>query len=185
MTNSRPSFQVTQENITPQSSPNPRANNRIPSIEVIFNFLPSFLELSHSGQQDDEQQQQGQDCRVQDHGPELEGEADEWARGKQVGGVQGGQAGVRVPQHCQEHQAGYHQHLHQAGEADTPGQEETFFDDKPVEIQELTYIFKHDIDNLNRQIGQLQNIVRPAPAPAVPQYQCGGSASVQACHHVQ
>ena len=36
----------------------------------------------------------------------------------------------------------------------------TIFDDKPVEIQELTYIIKHDIANLNRQIGQLQNIAK-------------------------
>merc|ERR1712029_861896 len=34
----------------------------------------------------------------------------------------------------------------------------TIFDDKPVEIQELTYIIKHDIASLNKQIGQLQNI---------------------------
>merc|ERR1719312_2095619 len=33
----------------------------------------------------------------------------------------------------------------------------TIFDDKPVEIQELTYIIKHDIANLNKQIGQLQS----------------------------
>ena len=36
----------------------------------------------------------------------------------------------------------------------------TIFDDKPVEIQELTYIIKHDIANLNKQIGQLQNIAK-------------------------
>ena len=34
----------------------------------------------------------------------------------------------------------------------------TIFDDKPVEIQELTYIIKHDIAELNKQISQLQNI---------------------------
>ena len=36
----------------------------------------------------------------------------------------------------------------------------TIFDDKPVEIQELTYIIKHDIANLNKQIGQLQDIAK-------------------------
>lgn len=36
----------------------------------------------------------------------------------------------------------------------------TIFDDKPVEIQELTYIIKHDIASLNRQIGQLQSIAK-------------------------
>lgn len=38
----------------------------------------------------------------------------------------------------------------------------TIFDDKPVEIQELTYIIKHDIASLNKQIGQLQNISKYA-----------------------
>ena len=34
----------------------------------------------------------------------------------------------------------------------------TIFDDKPVEIQELTYIIKQDIAHLNKQIAQLQTI---------------------------
>ena len=38
----------------------------------------------------------------------------------------------------------------------------TIFDDKPVEIQKLTYIIKHDIASLNKQIGQLQNISKYA-----------------------
>jgi len=36
----------------------------------------------------------------------------------------------------------------------------TIFDDKPVEIQELTYIIKHDIATLNQQIGKLQEIAK-------------------------
>lgn len=36
----------------------------------------------------------------------------------------------------------------------------TIFDDKPVEIQELTYIIKQDIAHLNKQIGQLQSIAK-------------------------
>lgn len=32
------------------------------------------------------------------------------------------------------------------------------FDDKPVEIQELTYIIKQDIGGLNKQIAQLQQV---------------------------
>jgi len=35
----------------------------------------------------------------------------------------------------------------------------SLFDDKPVEIQELTYIIKQDIDSLNKQIAQLQQFV--------------------------
>ena len=34
----------------------------------------------------------------------------------------------------------------------------TIFDDKPVEIQELTFIIKEDIANLNKQIAQLQQV---------------------------
>ena len=32
----------------------------------------------------------------------------------------------------------------------------TLFDDRPREIQELTFIIKEDMNALNRQIGQLQ-----------------------------
>ena len=35
----------------------------------------------------------------------------------------------------------------------------SLFDDKPVEIQELTYIIKQDIGSLNKQIAQLQEFV--------------------------
>ncbi|XP_027009293.1 syntaxin 5A, like [Tachysurus fulvidraco] len=36
----------------------------------------------------------------------------------------------------------------------------SLFDDKPVEIDELTYIVKQDINSLNKQIAQLQELVR-------------------------
>ncbi|XP_023347194.1 syntaxin-5-like [Eurytemora carolleeae] len=36
----------------------------------------------------------------------------------------------------------------------------TIFDDKPVEIQELTFIIKEDIANLNKQIAQLQQVAK-------------------------
>lgn len=34
----------------------------------------------------------------------------------------------------------------------------SIFDDKPEEIQQLTYIIKQDIGSLNQQIGQLQEV---------------------------
>lgn len=34
----------------------------------------------------------------------------------------------------------------------------TLFDDRPVEVSELTYIIKRDIASLNSQIGQLQSL---------------------------
>ncbi|XP_068681460.1 syntaxin-5-like [Montipora foliosa] len=36
----------------------------------------------------------------------------------------------------------------------------SLFDDRPMEIQELTYIIKQDINSLNEQISQLQELVR-------------------------
>ena len=36
----------------------------------------------------------------------------------------------------------------------------TLFDDKPVEIAELTYVIRQDLTSLNSQIGQLQTHVR-------------------------
>lgn len=36
----------------------------------------------------------------------------------------------------------------------------SLFDDKPVEIQELTYIIKQDIKSLNEKIAQLQTVSR-------------------------
>ena len=34
----------------------------------------------------------------------------------------------------------------------------SLFDDKPAEIQELTYIIKQDINNLNKEIIMLQQV---------------------------
>merc|ERR1719239_1191280 len=53
----------------------------------------------------------------------------------------------------------------------------TIFDDKPVEIQELTYIIKHDIGELNKQISQLQNIAK-AQRAAQGQHQQSHSSGV-------
>lgn len=53
----------------------------------------------------------------------------------------------------------------------------TIFDDKPVEIQELTYIIKQDIAHLNKQIGQLQTIAK-AQRKDQGKHQAGHSTSV-------
>lgn len=37
---------------------------------------------------------------------------------------------------------------------------QTLFDDRPQEIQELTYIIREDITNLNKQIAHLQGFMR-------------------------
>lgn len=36
----------------------------------------------------------------------------------------------------------------------------SLFDDRPVEIQELTYIIKQDINALNKQIADLQEVIK-------------------------
>uniref|UniRef100_A0A8C5EBX0 Syntaxin-5 n=1 Tax=Gouania willdenowi TaxID=441366 RepID=A0A8C5EBX0_GOUWI len=41
----------------------------------------------------------------------------------------------------------------------------SLFDDKAMEIEELTYIIKQDINSLNKQIAQLQDLVRTRGAP--------------------
>ena len=40
----------------------------------------------------------------------------------------------------------------------TVAKRKSLFDDKSIEIQELTYIIKQDINSLNKQIGQLQQV---------------------------
>ena len=40
----------------------------------------------------------------------------------------------------------------------------TLFDDRPVEIAELTYVIKQDLSAMNQQIGNLQNIVKSSNA---------------------
>src|SRR3954451_7711396 len=42
----------------------------------------------------------------------------------------------------------------------------TLFDDKPVEISELTFIIKQDIAKLNKQIAELQDHIRSSKAPS-------------------
>ncbi|XP_077389188.1 syntaxin-5a isoform X1 [Festucalex cinctus] len=41
----------------------------------------------------------------------------------------------------------------------------SLFDDKAVEIEELTYIIKQDINSLNKQIAQLQDLIKSRGAP--------------------
>jgi syntaxin 5 len=42
----------------------------------------------------------------------------------------------------------------------------TLFDDRPIEISELTYIIRQDISSLNTQIASLQSYVRAQKQPA-------------------
>lgn len=43
-------------------------------------------------------------------------------------------------------------------QTDTVAKKKTLFDDRPVEIAELTYIIKQDLSSLNAQISALQSL---------------------------
>ena len=60
VTSNRPSFQVTQEHITPHSSPNPRSSSRIPQLEVklVQTYSLENSYILHSEQHHAKQQQQ-------------------------------------------------------------------------------------------------------------------------------
>lgn len=42
----------------------------------------------------------------------------------------------------------------------------TLFDDRPIEISELTYIIRQDISSLNTQIASLQSYIRSQKQPS-------------------
>ncbi|RMX35535.1 hypothetical protein pdam_00003809 [Pocillopora damicornis] len=52
-----------------------------------------------------------------------------------------------------------HDHQRQGG-LQKMAKKKSLFDDRPMEIQELTYIIKQDITGLNQQIAQLQELVK-------------------------
>jgi len=56
----------------------------------------------------------------------------------------------------------------------------SLFDDKPLEIQELTYIIKEDINSLNQQIAQLQQLARGTPTTSGRQNQSHSNTVVVA-----
>lgn len=43
----------------------------------------------------------------------------------------------------------------------------TLFDDRPIEISELTYVIRQDIASLNNQIASLQSYIRAQKQPQV------------------
>jgi len=145
VTNSRPSFQVTQENITPQSSPNPRASSRIPQLET--NTMPS----SSSRDRTAEFRTTVQSLK----GRQMNGHGGNRAMVARTG--KQGSEFINIARSIGQDITNTYTKLEKLT---LLAKRKTIFDDKPVEIQELTYIIKHDIANLNRQIGQLQNIAK-------------------------
>jgi len=145
VTNSRPSFQVTQENITPQTSPNPRANSRIPSIEA------SKMLSSSSRDRTAEFRTTVQSLK----GRQMNGHGGN--RSVVSRAAKQGSEFINIAKSIGQDITNTYTKLEKLT---LLAKRKTIFDDKPVEIQELTYIIKHDIANLNRQIGQLQNIAK-------------------------
>lgn len=50
--------------------------------------------------------------------------------------------------------------------ADVVAKRKTLFDDRPIEISELTYVIRQDIASLNTQIASLQSYVRSQKPPS-------------------
>jgi len=145
VTNSRPSFQVTQENITPQSSPNPRASPRIPKLEG------SSMQSSSSRDRTSEFRTTVQSLK----GRQMNGHGGNRALMSRT--AKQGSEFMNIARSIGQDITNTYTKLEKLT---LLARRKTIFDDKPVEIQELTYIIKHDIANLNRQIGQLQNIAK-------------------------
>jgi len=145
VTSNRPSFQVTQEHITPHSSPNPRSSSRIPQLES--SIMPSNSSRDRTAEfRTTVQSLKGR--QMNGHG----GNRTMMARaGKQ------GSEFINIARSIGQDITNTYTKLEKLT---LLAKRKTIFDDKPVEIQELTYIIKHDIANLNRQIGQLQNIAK-------------------------
>jgi len=144
VTNSKPSFQVTQENITPHSSPNPRANSRIPTLET-------GMMLNSSRDRTAEFRTTVQSLK----GRQMNGHGGN--RTAVSRGTKQGSDFINIAKSIGQDITNTYTKLEKLT---LLAKRKTIFDDKPVEIQELTYIIKHDIANLNRQIGQLQNIAK-------------------------
>ena len=136
------SFQVTQENVTPQSSPNPRAakysNGNLSSSSAMMNSSRD---------------------RTAEFRTTLQ-----TLRGRQVNGavrssrsVQQKSDFINIAKSISQDITNTYTKLEKLT---LLCKRKTIFDDKPVEIQELTYIIKHDIGELNKQISQLQNIAK-------------------------
>jgi len=153
------SFQVTQENLTPQSSPNPRAakysNGNLSSSSAMMNSSRD---------------------RTAEFRTTLQ-----TLRGRQVNGavrssrsVQQKSDFINIAKSISQDITNTYTKLEKLT---LLCKRKTIFDDKPVEIQELTYIIKHDIGELNKQISQLQNIAK-AQRAAQGQHQQSHSSGV-------
>jgi len=142
ITDSSNSFQVTQENVSPHPSPNPRAfgKARGEAKAMTGSSRDRTLEFKNTVRS-------------------LKG------RNLNNGHARGGQASIS------QHNSDFIKIAKSIGRDISStytklekltllAKRKTIFDDKPVEIQELTYIIKHDIATLNDQIGKLQAIAK-------------------------
>jgi len=143
ISDSSQSFQVTRENLTPQSSPNPRSASRGQAAEVMS---------TSSRDRTSEFRNTVRSLK----GRNLNGHA--------VGGKGANSLAVRqntdfinIAKSIGKDITSTYTKLEKLT---LLAKRKTIFDDKPVEIQELTYIIKHDIATLNQQIGKLQAIAK-------------------------
>jgi len=158
VTGSGSGFQVTEENTTPQSSPNPRAASKYSNGNINSVTMNSSRDRTA-------------EFRTTVHS----------LRGRQINGAVRNTKSVRqnsdfinIAKSISQDITNTYTKLEKLT---LLCKRKTIFDDKPVEIQELTYIIKHDIAELNKQISQLQNIAK-AQRAAQGQHQQSHSSGV-------
>jgi len=140
VTGSGSGFQVTQENTTPQSSPNPRAASKYSNGSI------SSVTMNSSRDRTAEFRNTVQSLRGRQNGAVRSARS-----------VRQNSEFINIAKSISQDITNTYTKLEKLT---LLCKRKTIFDDKPVEIQELTYIIKHDIAELNKQISQLQNIAK-------------------------
>ena len=158
VTGSGSGFQVTEENTTPQSSPNPRAASKYSNGNI-----NRWTDVTTGGQTSQCLYFSVTMNSSRDRTAEFRTTVQS-LRGRQINGAVRNTKSVRqnsdfinIAKSISQDITNTYTKLEKLT---LLCKRKTIFDDKPVEIQELTYIIKHDIAELNKQISQLQNIAK-------------------------
>jgi len=140
--NGKPSFQVTQNNVSPLPSPNPR-NNRQNIIEngKMTSSRDRTLEFVNTVRSLQGRTMNGHPTNFRSANPVAQQSSDFMRIAKSIG-------------------KDITSTFTKLEKLTILAKRRTIFDDKPVEIQELTYIIKEDINMLNKQIAKLQEIAK-------------------------
>jgi len=140
--NGKPSFQVTKNNVSPLPSPNPR-NNRQNIIEngKMSSSRDRTMEFVNTVRSLQGRTMNGHPTNFRSANPVAQQSSDFMRIAKSIG-------------------KDITSTFTKLEKLTILAKRKTIFDDKPVEIQELTYIIKEDINMLNKQIAKLQEIAK-------------------------